>query len=63
MYFEQVNGKGNVGNEQMLIFEGDAYREFPEEKWVAAPTNKGIHYLTCANADLRVKTIPCRVNV
>ena len=55
MYFEQVNGKNNVGNEQMLIFEGGPYPEFPEEKWVAAPTNKGIIYLTYTAVILRNK--------
>ena len=55
MYFEQVNGKNNVGNEQMLIFEGGPYPEFPEEKWVAAPTNKGIIYLTYTTVILRNK--------
>ena len=56
MYFEQVNEKNNLGNEQMLIFEGDSYREFPEEKWVAAPTNKGINFLIYTEVLLWIKT-------
>jgi len=45
MYFEQQI-KENLGEveeekEQMLVFEGEPYMEFPEEKWVAAPVNKG----------------------
>ena len=49
MYFEQKI-KENLGEveeekEQMLVFEGDPYMEFPEEKWVAAPVNKGKIYV------------------
>ena len=52
MYFEQLNGtcnstestdNQNIENEQMLIFEGDPYMEFPEEEWVAAPVTKGMY--------------------
>ena len=48
MYFEQQI-KENLGEveeekEQMLVFEGEPYMEFPEEKWVAAPVSKGITY-------------------
>ena len=49
MFFEQqINVVANVDEleeekEQMLIFEGEPYVEFPEEEWVAAPVNKGIH--------------------
>ena len=49
MYFEQQTEKKvqNVNEvedekEQMLIFEGEPYMEFPEKEWVAAPVNKGI---------------------
>ena len=53
MYFEQVNQLNDPTEsstahepepepEQMLIFEGDPYMEFPEEEWVAAPVKKGI---------------------
>ena len=50
MYFEKVQSESesvnsskneNIDKEQMLIFEGDPYREFPEEDWVAAPVKKG----------------------
>ena len=49
MYFEQQI-KENLGEveeekEQMLVFEGEPYMEFPEEKWVAAPVNKGKVYI------------------
>ena len=49
MYFEQKI-KENLGEveeekEQMLVFEGDPYMEFPEEQWVAAPVNKGKIYV------------------
>ena len=56
MYFEQVNQLNDPTEsstahepepEQMLIFEGDPYMEFPEEEWVAAPVKKGI----CLNSD------------
>ena len=56
MYFEQVNQLKDPTEsstsiepepEQMLIFEGDPYMEFPEEEWVAAPVKKGI----CLNSD------------
>ena len=52
MYFEQLNGtcnstestdNQNIENEQMLIFEGDPYMEFPEEEGVAAPVTKGMY--------------------
>ena len=49
MYFEQVNQLNDPTEssaahepEQMLIFEGDPYMEFPEEEWVAAPVKRGI---------------------
>ena len=51
MYFEQVNQRNDLKGsstahepepEQMLIFEGDPYMEFPEEEWVAAPVKRGI---------------------
>ena len=51
MYFEQLGAedasersdeKGDIDKEQMLIFEGDPYMEFPEEEWVAAPVKRGI---------------------
>ena len=51
MYFEQLNEFDDPTDsstahepepEQMLIFEGDPYMEFPEEEWVAAPVKKGI---------------------
>ena len=52
MYFEQLNELDDPTDsstahehepEQMLIFEGDPYMEFPEEKWVAAPVKKGVY--------------------
>ena len=49
MYFENLNVDSSTTDtmekEQMLIFEGDPYMEFPEEEWVAAPVNKGNYTL------------------
>lgn len=45
MYFEQklneYASEPKEDIEQMLIFEGEPYMEFSEDKWVAAPVNKG----------------------
>jgi len=36
LYFDK-----NHEGESMLVFEGDEYPEFPEDRWVAAPCKKG----------------------